>query len=30
MGDINTLGFHEAEIALHKQVVFKMSVNLVK
>jgi len=30
MGDINTLGCHEVEITLHKQVVFKMSVNLVK
>ncbi len=30
MGDINTLGYHDVEIALHKKVVFKMSVNLVK
>ena len=30
LGDINTLGVHEVEIALHKKVVFKMSVNLVK
>ena len=30
MGDINTLGYHDVEITLHKKVVFKMSVNLVK
>ena len=30
LGDINTLGLHDVEITLHKQVVFKMSVNLVK
>ena len=30
LGDINTLGIHEVEITLHKQVVFKMNVNLVK
>ncbi len=30
LGDINTLGVHEVEITLHKQVVFKMNVNLVK
>ena len=30
LGDINTLGLHDVEIALHKKVVFKMSVNLVK
>ena len=30
LGDINTLGMHEVEITLHKKVVFKMNVNLVK
>ena len=30
LGDINTLGYHDVEITLHKKVVFKMSVNLVK
>ena len=30
LGDINTLGVHEVEIALHKKVVFKMSINLIK
>ena len=30
LGDINTLGYHDVEITLHKKVVFKMSINLVK
>ena len=30
LGDINTLGLHDVETTLHKKVVFKMSINLVK
>lgn len=30
LGDINTLGLHDVEITLHKKVVFKISINLVK
>lgn len=30
MGDINTLGYHDVKITLHKKVVFNIRVNLIK
>lgn len=30
LGELNTLGYHDVEIALHKQVVFNIRINLVK